>query len=181
MAFIPIAGNLQDSSMSREFIDAYSDDQIFLQFLKKMVEEHPIESLNPDSIKYSSYCRVWSVMAVGAIEAMIKSWSNGPKWRDVHSYLDDRISNKERVERLKRSFKSRMIEIDNDAFDDFLAMKYIRNAYVHSDWQDNAKKYVIGRGFPPDMVSFNEAHFERMRDSYMYIMNRIGWIKAQQG
>jgi len=54
------------------FIDAYSDDQIYLQLIEKLVNEHPVEGRVPDSIKYSSFSRLWIVMMVGSIEILCK-------------------------------------------------------------------------------------------------------------
>ena len=58
--------------MTSEFIDAYSDDQIYLHLIEELVNSHPTESLVPDSIKYSSFSRLWAVMMVGGVECMIK-------------------------------------------------------------------------------------------------------------
>ena len=54
--------------MVSQFIDAYSDDQIHLEVLERLVHAHPDEGHVPDSIKYSSFCRLRAVMMVGSVE-----------------------------------------------------------------------------------------------------------------
>lgn len=60
-----------------EFIDSYSDDQIYLTLLEKLVDGDPEEAPCPERIKYSSYCRLWSTMMIGSIEMMIKNGTQG--------------------------------------------------------------------------------------------------------
>jgi len=161
-----------------EFIDAYSDDQIFLTLLEKLVENDPQESTCPESIKYSSYCRLWSTMAIGCIEMMIKKWNTGDNlWSDIYSYFDSG-PNDVRIDRLKQAFESRGIDLDDNIFEDLLAIKYIRNAYVHGDWNEQQKAYVIGRGFPDTLMKFTKSNFGRFQEVYASIMNTLGMIHA---
>ena len=161
-----------------EFIDAYSDDQIFLTLLEKLVEKDPQESSCPENIKYSSYCRLWSTMMIGSIEMMIKKWNTGDElWSDIYSYLDGG-PNEVRIDRLKQAFKSRRIDLNDNIFKDLLAIKYIRNAYVHGDWNEQQKAYAVERGFPSTLMKFSKLNFVRFQQVYMSIMNTLGMIHA---
>lgn len=164
--------------MVSEFIDAYSDDQIYLNMLEGLVELHPSESMVPASIRYSAFSRLWAVMMVGGIECMIKEWARDESGlQDIYSYFDQG-SNAQRVERLRNAFNLRRIEAKIDHFEDFLAAKYIRNAYVHGEWSQAQREYVMQRGFPGTLMSFDASHFNRMKTSYLHVMQCLGMANA---
>lgn len=164
--------------MVSEFVDAYSDDQIYLEMLEGLVNAHPVEASASDSIKYSSFCRLWAVMMVGGVECMIKEWAqHKPMLFDIYSYLENG-SNADRIERLTSAFKLRGLNIDAECFEDFLAVKYIRNAYVHGEWNETQRTYAVARGFPNSLMSFEKSHFEKMKASYAHVMNCMGMANA---
>lgn len=160
--------------MTSEFIDAYSDDQIYLEMLEGLVNSHPAESVVPSNIKYSAFSRLWAVMMVGGVECMIKEWARDESaLHDVYAYFDQG-SNVERIERLKNAFNLRGINVSIDHFEDFLAVKYIRNAYVHGEWNLSQRNFVIHCGFPGTLMSFDASHFNRMKSSYLHVMECLG-------
>lgn len=163
-----------------EFIDAYSDDQVFLQLLELLVENDATERLTPESIKYSSYCRLWSVMTIGSMEMIIKKWHKGDRLgRDIASYFDGGQKNEDRINRLITAFSTRNITITNDILADFLAIKYIRNAYIHGDWQyDSNRKYVISRKFPDNLMKFTKENFDRMKLIHDEVMKALAFAKS---
>jgi hypothetical protein len=164
--------------MVSEFIDAYSDDQIYLQMMEDLVNAHPVEANAPDSIKYSSFSRLWAVMMVGGVECMIKEWAQEkPMLFDIYSYFDNG-SNIDRVDKLKKAFMLRGINVTPDHFEKFLAIKYIRNAYVHGEWNETQRTYVVQRGFPNSLMSFDQSHFVKMKESYSHVMNCLGMANA---
>ena len=160
--------------MVSEFIDAYSDDKIYLEMLEKLVNDHPVEANCPDSIKYSAFSRLWSVMLVGSVECMIKEWAtNQPMLSDIYAYFE-KCSNEKRIEKLKSALSIRGIPIDLECCDDYLAIKYIRNAYVHRSWTENERAFVVSRGFPDNLMKFNKGHFEKMKICYSNMVNGLG-------
>lgn len=164
-----------------EFIDAYSDDQIYLTLIKELVNNHPVEGNVPERIKYSSFCRLWTVMMVGSIESMVKVWDTGDfLWEDIAAYFDNK-SNEDKVEGLRSAFALRGLEVNEDMFKDFLAIKYIRNSYVHSNWSNSQREYVISRNFPGNVMNFDKSHFSRMQAVYEHVMNRLGMVHAMNG
>lgn len=164
--------------MTSEFIDAYSDDQIYLHMLEGLVNTHPVEANVPDSIKYSSFSRLWAVMMVGGVECMIKEWTaSRPRLSDIYAYFQNGPNDK-RLERLENAFKLRGLPVDSGAFQDYLAIKYIRNAYIHAEWSESQRSFVVARGFPNDIMHFDATHFERMKNCYLHVMNNLGMANA---
>lgn len=160
--------------MTSEFIDAYSDDQIYINMLDGLIDTHPVESSVPERIKYSSLSRLWAVMMIGSVECMVKEWTaSRPGLSDIYSYFDDG-PNEDRVQRLTAAFSLRGLPVDTAAFKDFLAIKYIRNAYVHAEWNTRQRQFVVDQGFPADLMQFDKVHFGRMKLSYESVMNNLG-------
>ena len=164
--------------MTSEFIDAYSDDQIYLDVLEGLVNAHPTAATVPDSIRYSSFSRLWAVMMVGGIECMIKEWASGRALlADIYSYFEQGPNN-ERLARLEDAFRIRGLPVDPAAMQDYLAIKYIRNAYIHAEWNEPQRAFAVSRGFPANLMHFDEHHFKRMQNCYMHVMNNLGMAKA---
>ncbi len=164
--------------MVDEFVDAYTDDQIYLELIEKLVNEHAVEAIVPDSIKYSSFCRLWMVMMVGSIEMMVKQWADPDSMMfDIAEYFDSG-TNEVRIDRLYKAFEIRGLKPDRQCFDDFLACKYIRNAYVHGAWNLGQRDYVESKGFPSTMMGFTPEHYERVKKCYYHIMNGLGMARA---
>jgi hypothetical protein len=94
---------------------------------------------------------------------MIKKWDTGDElWSDIYSYFDSG-PNETRIERLKLAFTNRGMILDDNIFKDLIAIKYIRNAYVHGDWNEQRKVYVVGRGFPENLMQFTKSNFIRFQ------------------
>lgn len=164
--------------MTSEFIDAYSDDQIYLHMLEGLINSHQTEAATPDSIKYSSFSRLWAVMMVGGVECMIKEWASGsPLQADIYSYFEEG-PNSDRLARIEEAFRNRGQHVDVEAIQDYLAVKYIRNAYIHAGWNESQRQFVVARGFPPDLMHFDEQHFKRMQSCYQHVMENLGRAKA---
>ncbi|MGO4618563.1 hypothetical protein [Ensifer sp. 2TAB8] len=161
-----------------EFIDAYSDDQIMVELLEKLIAADPVESLTPERIIASSLSRLWATIMVGAIETMIKSWrTDHPVWREIGRYLDSG-NNRDRVRHLHSAFTNFGIEIDESVFEDFLAIKCIRNTYIHGKWSEPQREFVVSRGFPGDLMQFTSEHLSKIKGVYMRILNALGTVNA---
>ncbi|GGI85650.1 hypothetical protein GCM10007978_24150 [Shewanella hanedai] len=161
------------------FLATYSDDQIYLEMIERLVNEHPVEGCVPESIKYSSFSRMWIVMSVGSIETMITEWTKDqPMLFDLRHYADNN-SNEEKIQSLINSFKLRGILIEEEYFKDYLAIKYIRNAYVHGGWNKKQKDYVQQRGFRTNFMMFEKSNFDRFRKVHYHIQKYLGLFKLQ--
>jgi len=78
-------------------------------------------------------------------------------------------NNEDRVKSLRDAFVRNGINVKKDVFDDYLAIKYIRNAIVHASWKSFSGKYKeeqldwIGkRGFPTDTRKLSEDHWQKI-------------------
>lgn len=164
--------------MIDEFIDAYSDDQIYLEMIEKLVNDHPSESVVPDSIKYSSFCRLWLVMMVGSVEMMIKKWAKPESMiADIAAYLE-KGPNEEKIDELFKALELRGLEPKRECFDDYLACKYIRNAYIHGEWNEKQRKFVESKGFPSTTMKFSPQHYARVKECYYHLLNKLGMANA---
>lgn len=164
--------------MLNEFIEAYSDDQCYLEVFEELIESSPRESVVPERIKCSALCRLWAVMMIGAVECMIKAWAEpGSELEDLKSYLA-RGDNDEKIDRLKGALAQLGINIDAERFEDYLAAKYIRNTYIHSGWNEKQKAFVVSRDFPESLMHFDANHLARIKGAYLYILNCLGQVKA---
>lgn len=164
--------------MTSEFIDAYSDDQIYINMLEGLLEAHSAEPSTEERMGYPSLSRLWAVMMVGSVECMVKEWTaNRPGLSDIYAYFQDG-SNEERIQRLREAFKLRGLPLNTSAFVDFLAVKYIRNSYVHAEWNTLQRQFVADQGFPVDIRHFDKGHFGRMKVSYEHVMNNLGMAAA---
>lgn len=164
--------------MTSEFVNAYSDDQIYMEMIENLINNHPTEANVPETIKYSSFSRLWIVMMIGSIEMMIKQWAvPEPMMSDIASYFKDG-SNEERINRLYSALRLRGLEVDRDCFDDFLACKYIRNAYVHGAWNENQRSFVASRNLPSSSMEFKKEDYDRVKKCYYHLLNSLGMANA---
>ena len=164
--------------MTNEFIDAYSDDQIFVHMLDALIDQSATESGTPERIKVSSCCRLAAVLAIGSIESMVVHFSSRiPGCEELADFAKPN-DNRKKVERLKRFLRSSGIDIEDDVLEDYLAVKYIRNAYVHSNWSGKQQIFTVSRGFPADVMQFQRSHFERIKKTHITLMNYVGMASA---
>ena len=167
--------------MSSEFLDAYSDDQISLELFEQMAkQDHPPALTIPEGIRNATLCRLWATMLVGSIECMIERWaSSKDDMRDIYDYFQKRLPNVQRLNKLRWAFERCGIDVDEGAFKDLLAIKYIRNAYIHTRWNPQEIAYVIERGFPSNVNSFSSEHLLKMKAAHHHAMMCLGKAMIQ--
>jgi hypothetical protein len=155
-----------------EFIDTYSDDVLYIIDARKTLLTHPFRA-EIKALCDASFCRLLIVFMIGSIEAMIEHWktlSNNPV---LDTYLAENASNAERVESLRKAFENAEIEVDSEVFDDYLAIKYLRNTIVHSRWKAREMEWVEERHFPIDTRNLTEQHWNRILDVNQNMMMYI--------
>ena len=54
------------------------------------------------------------------------------------------------------------IQVEREVFDDYLAIKYLRNTIVHGHWKDHEKEWLGSRGFPTDTRTLTGQHLNRL-------------------
>jgi hypothetical protein len=101
---------------------------------------------------------------VASIEHILKTWKDSDQRGVLTVYFADGVSNGERVANLFAAFERAGIVVERDVFDDYLAIKYLRNVIVHADeFKDYQKEWLKQRGFPVDPRRLGSDHWRRMR------------------
>lgn len=144
-----------------EFIDTYSDDLIYLHQGRTALLEHPTMRPIPQWVN-ASFCRMLAVFVVGSIEAMLTSWRDQDRIDVLRNYFAKNVSNIERVSSLYQAFRDAGLQVDKEVFDDYLAVKYLRNTIIHGAWREHEKEWLEARQFPADTRELTKAHLERI-------------------
>jgi hypothetical protein len=144
-----------------EFIDTYSDDLITLREGRIAMQTHPLRRTMPELCD-ASFARLLAVVMVGGIEMMLETWRERDSLKVLDTWFAEKASNGDRVQRLCEAFRQKSIGVDKGVFDDFLAIKYIRNTIIHSRWKPNERNYVESRNFPGDARRLKREHLNRM-------------------
>lgn len=145
-----------------EFIDAYSDDIIYLQEARKVLLTHPLRR-EIEELCNASFCRMFAVIMVGAIEHMLQEWRDRDRLGILDQYFSQGANNSERVQSLYEAFKNAGVRVDREVFADYLAIKYLRNTIVHARWKPHEKEWLEQRGFPTDTRKLTEEHWRKMQ------------------
>lgn len=146
-----------------EFIDTYSDDLIYLHSGRAALLTHPLR----DDYAFAEYldasfCRMLAVFVIGSIEAMLESWRDRDRVRVLEKYFMDSVRNGDRVSSLYEAFRDAGIQVDRQVFDDYLAIKYLRNTIVHGRWKEHEKEWLDSHGFPTDTRKLTKEHLDRL-------------------
>lgn len=148
---------------TNEFIDTYSDDLLYLEDARSALMTHPLRDGNETYLD-PSLCRLAIVFSIGAVEAMLGEWRVRDQASILEPYFATRSSNRTRIMGLYDAFCSSGIEVDRDVFEDYLAIKFLRNTIVHSEWKESEKILVCERGFPTDTRKLTKEHLDKIDD-----------------
>jgi len=151
-----------------EFTDTYSDDIIYLREARSSLLTHPLRAEIPELCN-ASLCRLYSIIMIGSIEGMLERWRERDKSKILDAYFAPKASNTDRVKKLNEAFVSKGINVSSEVFDDYLAIKYLRNAIVHASWHASSGQakqdqidWIVARGFPTDTRNLKEEHWQKM-------------------
>lgn len=147
-----------------EFIDTYSDDLLTIHEARVAAYTHPLRGhyAFAESLMDASFCRLLVVFVVGGIEAMLESWRHRDRFKVLEKYFAQNIKNGERVTSLYKAFSDAGIQVDRQVFDDYLAIKYLRNTIIHGRWKDYEKDWLDARGFPTDTRKLEKEHLDKI-------------------
>src|SRR5262249_52020454 len=81
-------------------------------------------------------------------------------------WFSRKAQNGARVTNLFRAFRKAGIGVNKDILKDFLAIKYLRNTIVHSQWKPYEAAWVTRRGFPDSTSKLERKHLRRMTEVY---------------
>jgi hypothetical protein len=144
-----------------EFLDTYSDDVIYLLEGRSALLTHPLRAELKELLDAST-CRLLAVFMIGSIEMMLTQWRDRDHHDILDVYFEGRHQNGERVAALCAAFQRAGITVDTQVFNDYLAIKYLRNTIVHGAWKEHQKQWVLERGFPTDTRKLTKEHLDRM-------------------
>lgn len=147
-----------------EFIDTYSDDLITIHEARAAAYTHPLRGdyAFAESLLDASFCRILAVFVIGGIEAMLGSWRERDKFKVLEKYFARDVTNGDRVGSLYRAFSEAGIHVDKEIFDDYLAIKYLRNTIIHGQWKEYEKDWLDARGFPTDARRLTKHHLDKI-------------------
>jgi hypothetical protein len=147
-----------------EFIDTYSDDLTNIHEARAAAYTHPLRGdyAFAESLLDASFCRMLVVFVVGGVEAMLESWRNWDRFKVLEQYFAQNVENGKRVTCLYQAFSDAGIPVDRQVFDDYLAIKYLRNTIIHSRWKAYEKKWLDARGFPTDTRKLKKEHLDKI-------------------
>jgi hypothetical protein len=147
-----------------EFIDSYSDDLISLQEGRLALLTHPLRSDNVlAGFVNASFCRMLAVIVVGSIEAMLLAWRERDRVNVLEKYFAKNVQNGDRIQGLYDAFLNAGIPVDRDVFNDYLAIKYLRNTIVHGKWKEYEREWLASRSFPTDSRHLTFEHWARIQ------------------
>ncbi|HOO51640.1 MAG TPA: hypothetical protein PLK94_10175, partial [Alphaproteobacteria bacterium] len=171
-----------------EFTDTYSDDVIYLREGRTALLTHPLLTTVPELCN-ASFCRLYSIVMIGSIEAMLKRWRTQDNLNILDTYFAQGVTNGDRVESLRKAFVNNGIKVKHDVFDDYLAIKYVRNAIVHASWETQSGQlrqeqvdWIAARNFPTDTRKLNEQHWQKIEwvnEKMMFYIALTGILNIQ--
>ncbi len=146
-----------------EFIDTYSDDLINIHEARAAAYTHPLRGdyAFAELLLDASFCRMLVVFVVGGVEAMLESWRDHDRF-NVLKYFAQNMTNRDRVTSLYEAFLHAGIQVDRHVFDDYLAMKYLRNTIIHGRWKEYEKEWLDAHGFPTDTRRLTKDHLDKI-------------------
>jgi len=155
-----------------EFIYTYSDDLLYLIDARKTLLTCPFR-MESKELCDASFCRLFAVFMVGNLEAMLEYWKAKDNIGVLGKYFAEKATNGERIQSLYEAFVNANIPVDKEVFEDYLAIKYLRNIIVHARWKAYEKEQLEKRGFPTDTRKLNEDHWYRMLEVNQNMMMYI--------
>ena len=157
-----------------EFIDTYSDDLLYLKDARHAFLTHPLRRDMRGHLD-ASLCRVAIVFSIGAVEAMLEDWRRRDSDSILKTYFAQGSSNGQRVLGLYGAFRNSGLQVNKEVFDDYLAIKYLRNTIMHSEWKRKETSWILERGFPADTRQLTREHLQKVeqvaQSMFLYIFS----------
>lgn len=161
-----------------EFLDCYSDDIIQLKEARKVMlalQKHEFST----QLCNATFCRIYIILLVGQVEMVLKHWRtrDGIPFEDLFDH-NGKITNQQRVDRMVSVFRIHLMPTDPAILFDFLALRYIRNALIHSEWNEQQQAFVEERGFPIDARSFRNQDWIRIAEIDSHLICLLGLCRG---
>jgi hypothetical protein len=158
--------------LTNEFIEAYENDLIYILRSRHAILTHPLMSSNKELVDTSA-TRLFIVTAVNSIEITLQEWQKQDRSGVLGKYFSEHTTNGKRVQSLCSAFKRAGYDVDQEIFDDYLAIKYLRNIIVHGRWKDYELAWIEKRGFPTKIQDFTNEHLNRIYKVIQIMMEYV--------
>lgn len=127
------------------FLNAFAANLWFLADSRKALLSHPLSGRNYGSLE-AAVCRLTAIVIVDAIEdGLLKLWED-EDFLDGYFKGKSKHDPKERVESLVGRFHKTGVEADPSVIGDFLALRYLRNAFSHARLKSHEREYLEQAG-----------------------------------
>jgi|GEM_PF-5324071 len=150
----------RDQRESHHFLRTYSRDVLTLKFARNALLSHPKRPILGHQ-EDAAFCRILMMVTVSAVESVLDLWHDNV---GIRAYFATRASNEDRVRALKLSMQEAGVSVDENVLFDFLAIKYLRNTYVHANLRDSEREWISKRGFPTDFEMLTAREWERISE-----------------
>jgi hypothetical protein len=152
---------IEHLKLTNEFIEAYEDDLIYIIRSRHAALTHPLKP-SIHKLVDASATRLFIVTAVNSIEITLQEWQKQDRSGVLSKYFLENVTNGERVQSLYSAFKQAGYNVDREIFNDYLAIKYLRNTIVHGRWKDYEVAWIEKRGFPTKIQDLTEKDLVRI-------------------
>lgn len=161
-----------------EFTDTYSDDMIFLQTARLSLLRHPLE-FHPPFVVDATLARLYAVMLVGNVENFIAQEAKRTSDPRLAVYLGVKCANTEKVTALSEYLEDRLGgAVDAAVLEEYLAIKYLRNAIIHSDRREGSQaEYLTSHGIPLDSRKLSLEHLHRFAQVDQAMIEYLGMAR----
>lgn len=142
----------------------YRDDLLYLMDMRDSHLTHP-KKMVIQGLFQPSFARLFCVFMIGEIEATFINWSEKDEEKILAPFFLKKASNEKRIDALELNFSKHRIEVDREILDKYLAIKYVRNAIIHSKSDKDKESFIKSKGFP--------INAEELTDEHLCIMYKI--------
>ncbi len=151
--------------MDKEFLDVTADNLIIIRDARHALlsKTEPGEKTR---IANAVFCRMLTICIVTSTEFILEAWRTKSQVLEPYFALPKNTPNPDRKRSLQKAFEEHWLDLEESVLDDYLAIKFMRNASVHLRWFSHEKDWVKLRNFPTDLTRFAMDDFDRMSKVY---------------
>ncbi len=156
----------------QEFLNASADDILFLRKARDALLSHP-KMLADEYKSESAVCRIMAVLAVSAMDRILEMWRGDDS---LCGYFKERQSNAKKIASLSEFFAKSAVTPDAEIISDYLAIKYLRNTVVHTEWKGTQTESIKKRGFPIYLRDLDHTHWDRIVRMMLWMLRSIAKV-----
>ena len=174
-------GSPQDAEELRRQLETHIQASVAdLQYLKQsrdVLLTHPSRVFAID--RDAASCRVALVGVVTAIDRTLELWQGADF---LHEYEQSGKSNGDKIRALERCFSASSVQDCSAAVEDYLAIKYLRNAVVHVKLPTPEQAaHIKSRNFPVEPRNLNSQDWDRIVATAAQILRYISQAALHTG